>query len=160
MSRQLDAIEAMPWGSESSDFLDDNNARADWAWVALRAFEKTVQNKPDNEDYQTILQDLLCNLQHLCRRERLDWDAAVAWADWMHNQEEGECSDDFDPLGIGPSEHRELNELANGEIEEEVDDAPGMCQWFILCTEPATTTREHPILGDVPVCPTHLEWNP
>jgi hypothetical protein len=27
-----------------------------------------------------------------------------------------------------------------------------MCEWFALCDRPATDTRPHPILGDVPVC--------
>lgn len=26
------------------------------------------------------------------------------------------------------------------------------CQWFALCDHEATTTRPHPILGDVPIC--------
>lgn len=26
------------------------------------------------------------------------------------------------------------------------------CAWFLLCTNPATTTTPHPILGDVPTC--------
>lgn len=26
------------------------------------------------------------------------------------------------------------------------------CQWFLLCTNPATGTTPHPILGDVPTC--------
>jgi hypothetical protein len=26
------------------------------------------------------------------------------------------------------------------------------CQWFALCANPATTTRPHPLLGDVPIC--------
>jgi hypothetical protein len=26
------------------------------------------------------------------------------------------------------------------------------CQWFLLCTNPATTILSHPILGDVPIC--------
>lgn len=29
---------------------------------------------------------------------------------------------------------------------------PGECGWFALCERPATTTRPHPILGDVPTC--------
>ena len=27
-----------------------------------------------------------------------------------------------------------------------------MCEWFTLCFNEATTTRSHPILGDVPIC--------
>lgn len=26
------------------------------------------------------------------------------------------------------------------------------CRWFALCTNDATKTRSHPILGDVPIC--------
>jgi hypothetical protein len=26
------------------------------------------------------------------------------------------------------------------------------CRWFLRCENPATTTRKHPILGDVPIC--------
>jgi len=26
------------------------------------------------------------------------------------------------------------------------------CEWFLLCTNPATGTTPHPILGDVPTC--------
>lgn len=26
------------------------------------------------------------------------------------------------------------------------------CGWFLLCNNEATTTRSHPILGDVPIC--------
>jgi hypothetical protein len=28
----------------------------------------------------------------------------------------------------------------------------GTCQWFALCDHPATQTRSHRILGDVPIC--------
>lgn len=27
-----------------------------------------------------------------------------------------------------------------------------VCEWFALCTNAATKTRPHPILGDVPIC--------
>lgn len=27
-----------------------------------------------------------------------------------------------------------------------------LCQWVLFCDDEATTTRPHPILGDVPIC--------
>lgn len=30
--------------------------------------------------------------------------------------------------------------------------APTVCAWFALCTNAATGTEPHPILGDVPIC--------
>lgn len=27
-----------------------------------------------------------------------------------------------------------------------------ICQWYVLCGDPATTTQSHPILGNVPIC--------
>lgn len=29
------------------------------------------------------------------------------------------------------------------------------CQWFMLCTEPATSSVEHLVFGEVPVCDEH-----
>lgn len=34
-----------------------------------------------------------------------------------------------------------------------------MCEWFLLCTNEATTTESHPILGDVPICDRCKEKN-
>lgn len=28
----------------------------------------------------------------------------------------------------------------------------GQCAWFLLCENDATTTRNHSVLGDVPIC--------
>lgn len=36
-----------------------------------------------------------------------------------------------------------------------IDNRPGKtlkCEWFAMCTNPATMTRSHPILGQVPIC--------
>lgn len=27
-----------------------------------------------------------------------------------------------------------------------------LCEWFALCDHEATTTRSHPVLGQVPIC--------
>jgi len=27
-----------------------------------------------------------------------------------------------------------------------------ICEWFIMCDNPATMTRSHPSLGEVPIC--------
>lgn len=29
---------------------------------------------------------------------------------------------------------------------------PGLCEWFLKCSNPATTVTPHPILGNVPTC--------
>lgn len=37
--------------------------------------------------------------------------------------------------------------------------APGqMCEWFLLCTRPATVFIEHPIVGPVPACSRCEDW--
>ncbi len=35
---------------------------------------------------------------------------------------------------------------------DQSNETPVDCQWFALCENPATTTREHSILGNVPIC--------
>lgn len=30
--------------------------------------------------------------------------------------------------------------------------AQTVCEWFVMCTNEATTTQSHPVLGDVPIC--------
>lgn len=43
-----------------------------------------------------------------------------------------------------PVETNESNETGNQQGES--------CAWFLLCENPATTTRKHSVLGDVPIC--------
>lgn len=33
-----------------------------------------------------------------------------------------------------------------------------VCEWFARCVRRATTTRPHPILGDVPICAKCADW--
>lgn len=32
------------------------------------------------------------------------------------------------------------------------DDGALICAWFLLCGNPATGVKDHPVLGDVPIC--------
>jgi hypothetical protein len=43
----------------------------------------------------------------------------------------------------GPERIAEINAQHDGIV---------LCNWFALCTNDATTTEPHPILGDVPIC--------
>lgn len=44
-------------------------------------------------------------------------------------------------------------ELPKTNLQKMAEAKPeGECRWFIGCTRPATTTVNHPILGDVPCC--------
>lgn len=36
-------------------------------------------------------------------------------------------------------------------MREEQPEGP-VCMAFLLCTNPATTTRDHPIIGSYPIC--------
>jgi hypothetical protein len=33
-----------------------------------------------------------------------------------------------------------------------IESSTDLCQWYALCDNDATTTRPHPVLGDVPIC--------
>lgn len=50
--------------------------------------------------------------------------------------------------------HLAAEEAANASREHEaaVRVRPIVCQWFLLCTNDATTRIKHPVLGDVPAC--------
>ncbi|MEU6267708.1 hypothetical protein [Saccharopolyspora shandongensis] len=37
-------------------------------------------------------------------------------------------------------------------VERYVDEHVTSCEWFAMCDREATTTRAHPILGEVPIC--------
>lgn len=44
----------------------------------------------DDEDNETILTDLLCDLMHLCDVERIDWSKCVALAQDHYREEVAE----------------------------------------------------------------------
>jgi hypothetical protein len=39
-----------------------------------------------------------------------------------------------------------------GESHAQIFEWNGFCEWVAICLREATTTRRHPILGDVPIC--------
>jgi hypothetical protein len=49
------------------------------------------------------------------------------------------------------SDREKLDELV-AEIQDEFPGSVLLCAWYLLCDNVATTTRKHPILGDVPIC--------
>ena len=55
---------------------------------ALQAFQD--ETLMDDEDNETILTDLLCDLMHLCDVERIDWSKCVALAQDHYREEVAE----------------------------------------------------------------------
>jgi hypothetical protein len=63
----------------------DNEVRAKWADIAVKAF--TDELSLHDEDKAEIISDLLCDLMHLCRFEKIDWFACVAQGQKDFNEE-------------------------------------------------------------------------
>ena len=57
-----------------------NENRADWADHAMRAFAHTTGMDHAGEDQETVLQDLLADLMHLCDRDGMDFERAASSA--------------------------------------------------------------------------------
>lgn len=51
-----------------------------------------------------------------------------------------------------------MTEIKLSQLQHLMLDTGDICMWFALCLENATTTRDHPILGPVPVCTEHLTF--
>lgn len=62
----------------------------------------------------------------------------------------------FGASGIAQQGPRELRttQQADAAINagRELAEEAAQCAWFLLCTNKATTTRSHPILGSVAIC--------
>jgi hypothetical protein len=65
--------------------LPSNRERADWASIALDAFADECNM--NDEDRETQLSDLLCDLMHFCDVEEINWTACVERA-YDHWREE------------------------------------------------------------------------
>jgi 8-oxo-dGTP pyrophosphatase MutT (NUDIX family) len=50
-----------------------NNDRAAWAEVALRAFAEETGLKPEADEWETVVGDLLADIAHFCDRNDLDF---------------------------------------------------------------------------------------
>jgi hypothetical protein len=57
-----------------------NDERAEWAAESIRTFARVTCMDTANEDDDTILGDLLCDLMHWCDREGIDFDAVLGAA--------------------------------------------------------------------------------
>lgn len=68
--------------------LPTNRERADWASIALDAF--VAEMNMQDEDKETQLSDLLCNLMHFCDVEQIDWYRCVARAQDHYREEQAE----------------------------------------------------------------------
>lgn len=62
-----------------------NKSRANWAEAAVRAYAREIDAL--DEELAVVMMDLICNLQHLCRREEISFDE-VLHGGRMHFEEE------------------------------------------------------------------------
>lgn len=81
-------------------FSETNLNRARWAGFAVEAFSQEVGNV--NEPLEVSISGLICNIAHLCDREKIDFVALVtkAVAFWKIEQ--------TDPDGIADPPHVDL----------------------------------------------------
>lgn len=79
-----------------------NEDRAERAMSALNQYVNVEGDDPNANDWQTWLQDMLTDLRHLCARDGLDFDAAVASSEFHFDaeieEEETEPTECTDPV--------------------------------------------------------------
>lgn len=66
-----------------------NADRADWALTAVKVFAEETGMGPDrgNEELFTVLQDLLCDIMHLCDVEGVSFEEVFGQARGVYNEE-------------------------------------------------------------------------
>lgn len=64
-----------------------NEERAGWAKSALDTFASATRHRPDDRDWQEILEDFLANAMHFADREGIDFDAALDMARCHYEEE-------------------------------------------------------------------------
>ena len=97
------SLSTLPWGPDGHDTEEcTNGERAERAMRVLEVYEHLVWFRPDADVHETALGDLLSDIAHLCRRQRIETDLLFAAAIDMHDQEVIESEEgDMDPCTEG-----------------------------------------------------------
>jgi hypothetical protein len=74
-----------------------NNRRALWAYGAVESMAAKTMRSPEGEEIADKIRDLLCNIQHLCDAEGLNYDdlldsARVGYREEIAGQEQANAN--------------------------------------------------------------------